>query len=119
MEKMTAVVAGLGEHDEIAKPPSPPPLLRLSQIAQFSSSNFVRGEFPEKVGVNLQPIFITIDPERDSKEIVGKYVKEFSDKIVGLSGTVEQIKAVCQAFNVYFKKGPADPTNDYIVSMAW
>lgn len=71
----------------------------------------------DKEGIELQPIFITIDPERDSKEVVGKYVKEFSDKIIGLTGTGDQIKNVCHAFNVYFKKGTPDATNDYIVSV--
>lgn len=71
----------------------------------------------DKEGIDVQPIFITIDPERDSKEVVGKYVKEFSDKIIGLTGTKDQIKNVCHAFNVYFKKGIPDATNDYIVSV--
>lgn len=70
----------------------------------------------ESKGIDLQPIFITIDPDRDTRDVVGKYVKEFSSKIVGLTGTVDEIKNVCHAFNVYFKAGPKDKSEDYIVS---
>jgi protein SCO1/2 len=58
----------------------------------------------------LVPLFVTVDPERDTAEKLAQYVKSFHPKLIGLTGTEEQVKAVAKAYRVYFKKIPDEKT---------
>jgi protein SCO1 len=55
-------------------------------------------------GQKVQGIFITVDPERDTPEVLKQYVANFGPDFVALRGTPEQAAAVAKDFKVYFKK---------------
>jgi protein SCO1/2 len=57
---------------------------------------------------NIVPVFITIDPERDTPDAIKKYVAAFGPQFVGLTGTPDQIAKVEKEFRVYAKKGPVE-----------
>ncbi|MEM9629644.1 MAG: SCO family protein, partial [Pseudomonadota bacterium] len=59
---------------------------------------------PDDKRGRIWPIFITIDPKRDTVEALADYVPLFHDDIVGLTGSVEQIKAAADAYRVYHAK---------------
>ena len=60
---------------------------------------------------DVQPIFVTVDPGRDTSAVMKSYVEHFSDRIIGLTGTPEQIAAIAKAYRVYFKIH-GDPTTN-------
>jgi protein SCO1/2 len=67
-------------------------------------------------GTRLQAYFISVDPERDTPEILGQYVANVSKRITGISGPPEKVLDMVKGFRVYAKKVPLDekqPDGDY------
>ena len=65
---------------------------------------------------DLAPIFITVDPQRDTAKVVGAYVKAFDPRFVGLTGSQTQVAAVAQEYHVYYAKQPGSGDgNDYLI----
>jgi protein SCO1/2 len=52
----------------------------------------------------IQPIFISVDPERDTPEQMAQYVASFHPKLIGLTGTKEEIEKVMKEYRVYAQK---------------
>ncbi|KAH7553859.1 hypothetical protein JRO89_XS12G0068100 [Xanthoceras sorbifolium] len=68
----------------------------------------------EKAGTEIIPVFISVDPERDTVEQVREYVKEFHTKLIGLTGKPDEIKNVARGYRVYYMK-TAEEDPDYLV----
>ncbi len=65
----------------------------------------------------VQPIFISVDPARDTPEHLNEYVSYFHPRLIGLTGTEQQIKDVARAYRVFYRIGEpeSDDPQDYLV----
>ncbi|KAE9630836.1 SCO family protein [Parasedimentitalea maritima] len=59
-------------------------------------------------GQSITPVFISIDPARDTPEVVGDFSENLHERMIGLTGSAEQVKAASRAYKTYFKAQPAD-----------
>jgi len=72
---------------------------------------------PMRKSNKVVSLFITIDPERDTPEVMGEYVKHFHKSLVGLSGSQEQVDKAAKAYRVYYKKVVEEgkPDDEYLM----
>ncbi|MBQ4823210.1 MULTISPECIES: SCO family protein [unclassified Leisingera] len=59
-------------------------------------------------GISVTPVFISIDPDRDTPEAVGDFAENLHEKMIGLTGSLDQVKAASKAYKTYFKKNEGD-----------
>ena len=71
----------------------PMTLLRLTEALELLGHDFE----------TIQPVFITVDPLRDTPEVIADYIANFDPRFIGLTGTRQQIAGVGRAFAVYAK----------------
>jgi cytochrome oxidase Cu insertion factor (SCO1/SenC/PrrC family) len=65
----------------------------------------------------IQPIFITLDPERDTK-VLADYVAAFHHSLVGLTGSPEEIRKVANAYKAFYAKVPGERSGEYSIDHA-
>ncbi len=63
----------------------------------------------------VQVLFVSVDPERDTAEVLKGYVTAFDSGFVGFTGTPDEIKQVAQDFRIIYQKSKGDGPNDYTV----
>jgi protein SCO1/2 len=70
----------------------------------------------ERAG-RLQPIFISVDPERDTREVLAKYTAYFDPRIIGLTGSPEFVRAAADHYKVVYRKylAPGAPPDTYSI----
>ncbi len=69
----------------------------------------------EERGFDVNPVFITIDPARDTPEVMGDFAANMHPKMIGLTGTEEQVKAASQAYKTYYRKQNSDDPEYYLM----
>ena len=67
-------------------------------------------------GDAVQPLFITLDPERDTPDRLADYVTAFHPRFVGLTGSEDEIKSIARAYKVYYTRANDPRTTDYILN---
>ncbi|HTV31990.1 MAG TPA: SCO family protein [Methylocella sp.] len=80
--------------------------------ALFDISEVFRELGPEK---KVAALFVTIDPERDTPEVLKSYLENFDSRIIGLTGDNRKIEAITKAFRVFAMKAPGQKADDYTV----
>jgi len=68
------------------------------------------------LAAQIVPMFISVDPERDTPKVVGEFTHAFSDDLLGLTGTPEQIAQAAKEFAVYYEKGKPNSEGGYLVN---
>lgn len=68
-----------------------------------------------KDGERVQVVFITVDPARDTPQVLGAYMRNFDPSFVALTGTAEQIEKTTKDFKVFFAKVPGKTEGSYTI----
>jgi len=77
--------------------------------------NVVAVEILADAGLTVKPVFITIDPARDTVEYLADFVANNHPEMVGLTGTAEQIAKAARAYKVYYRKQPSQDEEYYLM----
>lgn len=64
----------------------------------------------------VQPIFITVDPARDTPDVLRRYVANFHPRLIGLTGSEAEIAQVARTYRVYYERGAPAPGGGYGVN---
>jgi len=67
------------------------------------------------VAMKLTPVFISVDPGRDTPERISRYLEAFHPSVVGLTGPIEEVRSTATAYAVAFEKGEEHGSEGYLI----
>ncbi len=70
--------------------------------------NVMAVDILDEQGLDVTPVFISIDPERDTPEALGDYAANMHPKLIALTGSEEQVRTASQAYKTYYKRQPSE-----------
>jgi protein SCO1/2 len=73
------------------------------------SRNALAAEAARERGVEVGQVFVSIDPERDTPDVIGDFAGSIDPKLLGLTGSPEAVKAAADQYRVFFRKAGDDP----------
>ena len=83
----------------------PTDLLALARLMQLMGADADK----------LQPVFVTLDPARDTAAVLREYVAAFDARLVALRGTEAETRRIATLYKTYYEKVPASGSNDYVI----
>lgn len=69
----------------------------------------------DETAAKIQPLFITVDPERDTVDVMHEYVSLFHPRLIGLTGSLDQVEAIKKSYRVFATKVESEDMSDYTV----
>jgi protein SCO1/2 len=81
----------------------------MAGLSQFEQAN-------PKLAGKLQPLFITVDPQRDTPAVLKQFVTAFHPRLIGLTGSEDQIAATAKSFAIFYEKMEGSSPDAYLMS---
>jgi protein SCO1 len=66
-------------------------------------------------GAKVVPVFVTVDPERDTPAVVKQFAAAFHPRMIGVTGTPQQVAAAAKAYAVWYQRGETSPGGGYLM----
>lgn len=84
-----------------------------------SNMTMIMNELPAPLAEQIIPVFISVDPDRDTPQVIKEYLEPFYPSFIGLTGDKEQVEQIKELFKVYAKKAPLgdEPISDEVYDM--
>src|SRR5690606_25748916 len=72
-------------------------------------------QLDQKTAERIQPIFITTDPERDTVEALAQYVPLFHPRLIGLTGSDDEVRKAARAYRAHYQKVEDETSGSYLM----